>query len=704
MFPDPMLGPQSELQKALCSRCGATYAETEAEGHCPVCLMACLKPELIDGVGDDEDETIPQPFAVASAADSTRWEPPAPAELAGLIPGYEFQAFLGRGGMGAVYKGTQLRLQRPVAIKMMRRGAGGPVDFEARFEREAKSMAKLHHPNIVSVFDYGEAGAHYLYIAMELVDGADLMSLIHSGSVTQELALNLLPQICDALQYAHDHGIVHRDIKPGNIMITRGGQVKVADFGLARSLDALQGSETIGDARILTPDYAAPEQFDPQATVDHRADIYALGVMIYQMITGQLPRGAWKAPSQRAAVTARWDGIVSKALQTDPDERHQSASEVKTEVAFIHAGVLERGAHEAPPTGDKSTAGFRPGRRWLYVLVLLSLSALGLALLLPGWRSPPTQNQEHGSVDVAVPQPASPTVVVASDADDPLARASKEKPFINTLGMKFVPVPGTRVLMCIHETRRQDYAAYAQTGSYIDASWQDPKKGCLPYGVGQPYPAIKVKWPGSAEVHLQGDEKQHPVSNVMLKDAFQFCSWLAQKEKKHYRLPTDQEWSMAVGIGDTESFAPGTSPSSRGATRSNLFPWGPDFPPKSENRDGNYRDEAFHRLFIDSTKATWLAGYDDGYPVTAPVMSFKPNKLGLFDMGGNLSEWIADMFATPDRPFYVTRGCDWFYTTKLARYLDCSERQAIPIESFVTEKYRTIGFRCVIETKTTFAK
>ena len=704
MFPDPMLGPQSKLQKALCSGCGATYAETEAEGHCPVCLMACLKPELIDGVDDDEDETIPQPFAVASAADSTRWEPPAPAELAGLIPGYEFQAFLGRGGMGAVYKGTQLRLQRPVAIKMMRRGAGGPVDFEARFEREAKSMAKLHHPNIVSVFDYGEAGAHYLYIAMELVDGADLMSLIHSGSVTQELALNLLPQICDALQYAHDHGIVHRDIKPGNIMITRGGQVKVADFGLARSFDALQGSETIGDARILTPDYAAPEQFDPQATVDHRADIYALGVMIYQMITGQLPRGAWKAPSQRAAVTAQWDGIVSKALQTDPDERHQSASEVKTEVAFIHAGVLERGAHEAPPTGDKSTAGFRPGRRWLYVLVLLSLSALGLALLLPGWRSPPTQNQEHGSVDVAVPQPASPTVVVASDDDDPLARASKEKPFINTLGMKFVPVPGTRVLMCIHETRRQDYAAYfaayAGTSKHIDDSWQNPAKGCLPYLARKPYPDLQMKWPTIASLNLKGEEQSHPVTNVTWEDAFQFCSWLASEEKIFYRLPTDEEWSWAVGIGDIESFAPGTTPGSRGSEPSNRFPWEGAFPPESQTQAGNYPDETFHRLF---PQVPWLAGYEDGYETTAPVMSFKPNKLGLFDLGGNVSEWMADL--NNGGADHVTRGADWSSLNGCeSRRFDSSYRLSSQISRRWLTAYLAIGFRCVIETKTTFAK
>jgi hypothetical protein len=196
-------------------------------------------------------------------------------------------------------------------------------------------MAQLNHPNIVNVIDYGEAGQDYLYIVMEFIDGTDLVNVIRSGQMTQETALKLLPQICDALQFAHDHGIVHRDIKPANILLTRDGRIKMADFGLAKRFDAENSYRTQSGYGMGTPDYAAPEQFMGDASVDHRADIYALGVMIYQMITGTLPRGAWKPPSEKAAVDAFWDHIVARALQTDPHDRYASVSEIKTDLGGI---------------------------------------------------------------------------------------------------------------------------------------------------------------------------------------------------------------------------------------------------------------------------------------------------------------------------------------------------------------------------------
>ncbi|MDP1591771.1 MAG: protein kinase, partial [Prosthecobacter sp.] len=182
-------------------------------------------PDTPDPSLDPNSATIPlsgpRPTLSGSNVDL-----PLPEELTKLLPAgaYEITGFLGAGGMGAVYKGMQVRLKRPVAIKIMRRDMGRDHDFEARFEREAQAMAKLNHPNIVSVIDYGEAGPDYLYIVMELVDGTDLMDVIRSKQMTQEMALTLLPQICDALQFAHDHGIVHRDIKPSNIMLTRDGR------------------------------------------------------------------------------------------------------------------------------------------------------------------------------------------------------------------------------------------------------------------------------------------------------------------------------------------------------------------------------------------------------------------------------------------------------------------------------------------------
>ena len=291
-----------------------------------------LPPRLVDS---DATMAVSRPQSTQARQEAP--ELPLPEELTNLLPhgNYHVESFLGQGGMGAVYKGMQVRLKRPVAIKIMRRDFGRDHDFEARFEREAQAMAKLNHPNIVSVIDYGEAGPDYLYIVMELVDGADLMDVIRGGQMTQEMALSLLPQICDALQFAHDHGIVHRDIKPSNIMLTRNGRIKMADFGLAKRFDVESSFRTQTGTGMGTPDYAAPEQFSPNSPIDHRADIYALGVMIYQMITGQLPRGVWKPPSQRAEVAPQWDAIVSRAMQSDPCDRYQQASEVKTDVSSI---------------------------------------------------------------------------------------------------------------------------------------------------------------------------------------------------------------------------------------------------------------------------------------------------------------------------------------------------------------------------------
>ena len=312
-----------------------------------------LPPQLVDS---DATIAVSRPQSTQPRNDAP--ELPLPEELTNLLPhgNYSVESFLGQGGMGAVYKGMQVRLKRPVAIKIMRRDLGKDHDFEARFEREAQAMAKLNHPNIVSVIDYGEAGPDYLYIVMELVDGADLMDVIRGGQMTQEMALSLLPQICDALQFAHDHGIVHRDIKPSNIMLTRDGRIKMADFGLAKRFDVESSFRTQTGTGMGTPDYAAPEQFSPNSPIDHRADIYALGVMIYQMITGHLPRGVWKPPSQRAKVSTQWDAVVSRAMQSDPSDRYQQASEVKTDVSSIPLVGAGRAAGPSAAAGSPTTA------------------------------------------------------------------------------------------------------------------------------------------------------------------------------------------------------------------------------------------------------------------------------------------------------------------------------------------------------------
>jgi predicted Ser/Thr protein kinase len=381
-----------------------------------------LPPQPVDPAA-----TIPMSGPRPTLAGNKDVDLPLPEELSAMLPpgAYHVESFLGQGGMGAVYKGTQVRLKRPVAIKIMRRDLGKDHDFEARFEREAQAMAKLNHPNIVSVIDYGEAGPAYLYIVMELVDGADLMDVIRGGQMTQEMALSLLPQICDALQFAHDHGIVHRDIKPSNIMLTRDGRIKMADFGLAKHFDAESSFRTQTGTGMGTPDYAAPEQFSPDMPIDHRADIYALGVMIYQMITGQLPRGAWKPPSQRAPVAPQWDSIVSRAMQSDPSERYQQASEVKTDVTSI---PLTQGRAAGPPAAATGTGSAKSpnvalggpsalpqtkSRAQLLLGLIASAAVVALGAFIFMKEPAPKSNEAQPTATVPASAPVSPNAQVS---------------------------------------------------------------------------------------------------------------------------------------------------------------------------------------------------------------------------------------------------------------------------------------------------
>ena len=245
------------------------------------------------------------------------WTPPTPEELARLLPQYKIESMLGRGGMGAVYKGFQEKLARPVAIKVLPAELTADQQFVTRFEREAKTLARLQHPGIVSIYDFGQTADGYLYFVMEFVEGTDLQRILQGPGLEPEQALALITQICDALHAAHSQGVIHRDIKPANILITTYGRVKLADFGLARPDREDHGNITLSNVALGTPDYMAPEQREGQ--IDLRADIYALGVMLYEMLTGQLPRGAWAPPSRKVTVDVRIDEVVLKALQVEPD-------------------------------------------------------------------------------------------------------------------------------------------------------------------------------------------------------------------------------------------------------------------------------------------------------------------------------------------------------------------------------------------------
>ncbi len=311
-----------------CPGCGSGLAADAPEGLCPECL---LKRAMQGGSGSGDGPGTTTPHSPGPA-----FVPPRPEDLAPHFPQLEILELLGHGGMGVVYKARQLRLDRLVALKILPPELGRDPAFAERFAREARALARLSHPRIVGVHDFGEAGGLF-YLVMEFVNGLNLRGLLRRGRLKPEEALRIVPQVCEALQYAHEEGIVHRDIKPENILLDRRGNVKIADFGLAKLLGMMTPDSVLTGSRqvIGTLRYMAPEQMERPLTVDHRADIYSLGVVFYEMLTGELPMGRFAPPSKRAEVDVRLDEVVLRALEKEPERRYQHVSEVKTEVESL---------------------------------------------------------------------------------------------------------------------------------------------------------------------------------------------------------------------------------------------------------------------------------------------------------------------------------------------------------------------------------
>jgi serine/threonine protein kinase len=310
-----------------CPRCGTELPGKLSDEQCPKCLLE-FGIETEPGGGGNP----------SNPADSSQSPPPSIADLAPRFPQLEILEFLGQGGMGLVYKARQLSLDRVVALKILPVDKHHERNFAERFTQEARALARLNHPNIVAVYDFGQADGLY-YLLMEYVDGLNLRQLERSGNITPQEALKVIPPLCDALQYAHNRGIVHRDIKPENILLGQEGQVKIADFGLAKLLGLVVPDQALTRAEQVmgTPHYMAPEQMEHPLEVDHRADLYSLGVVFYEMLTGELPLGRFAAPSKKVEVDVRLDQVVLRALERERERRYQQASEIKTDLASVSA-------------------------------------------------------------------------------------------------------------------------------------------------------------------------------------------------------------------------------------------------------------------------------------------------------------------------------------------------------------------------------
>jgi serine/threonine protein kinase len=298
----------------FCTRCGA---ELDSHGLCARCLFAVAAAMPSEG-GQEAASTAP-----------------TPDELAPHFPSYELGELVGRGGMGFVYRARHRSLGRSVALKLLPHDIAEQQGFAERFAREARVLASLKHPSIVAVHDHGRAGPWW-FLAMEFVEGANLRTLMRDRAIAPRQALALVAQICDALQYAHERNVIHRDVKPENILVDREGRVRILDFGLSKfGGEPGRDNLTRADQVMGTPHYMAPEQWERPSEVDHRADIYALGVVFYELLTGELPLGRFAPPSHKVAIDVRLDEVVLRSLAKEPERRYQHASEVKTQVEHV---------------------------------------------------------------------------------------------------------------------------------------------------------------------------------------------------------------------------------------------------------------------------------------------------------------------------------------------------------------------------------
>jgi eukaryotic-like serine/threonine-protein kinase len=349
---------------------------------------------------------------------------------------YELDGVVGRGGMAEVYRARDIRLDRIVAIKTLRADLARDQIFQARFRREAQSAASLNHPNIVAVYDTGEdmaTGLPVPYIVMEYVDGRTVRDLLQEGHrLLPERSLEIIDGVLRALDYSHQAGIVHRDIKPGNVMVTRNGDVKVMDFGIARAMSDAQATMTQTAQVIGTAQYLSPEQARGER-VDTRSDLYSTGCLLYELLTGRPPftgdspvaiayqhvREDPIPPSMVDPDVPAWaDAIVLKAMAKPPADRYQTAADMRADLQRAASGLPVAAAPPTrvdmysqtqrmggdtmmagrtsgiPPVADSEYAGYgrgdgRGGRRWIpwvlgLVIVLGVVAGVAYYLLAGG--------------------------------------------------------------------------------------------------------------------------------------------------------------------------------------------------------------------------------------------------------------------------------------------------------------------------------
>ncbi len=288
---------------------------------------------------DPTADLLARGLAGVTGAKPAAWQAPAAEALAEVFPGLRVVSLAGRGGMGAVYRAEQIRLGRTVAVKIMPPEITPDPMARERFEREARVLSGLNHPHVLQIFDFGALPDGTLYLVTEWAEGGDLARLLAGKPQPLAFVQDWVAQIASALDAAHARGIVHRDLKPANVLVRADGRLALADFGLAHAQgQGFTTSLTMTGMIFGTFDYMSPEQMTPGAPVTPLTDIYALGVMTYQMITGRVPKGAYTRPSRFTDAPVAVDALIDAAMSNDAELRPKKAGDFAKKLSVI-AGV-----------------------------------------------------------------------------------------------------------------------------------------------------------------------------------------------------------------------------------------------------------------------------------------------------------------------------------------------------------------------------
>ena len=567
---------------------------------------------------------------------------------------YQILKLIGRGGMAEVYLARHMDLDMDVAIKLIRAERFPPEILQSvvkRFQNEAKKMAQLSHPNIVRVIDYGTYQG-VPYFVMDFLPGGTLKRYLGKPMPYQQAAKLLMP-ISRALAYAHANGVIHRDVKPANILIGKNGELLLSDFGVAKVMDSeqTQGLTATG-ASIGTPEYMAPEQAVGKA-IDYRVDIYSLGVILYELVTGRRPfiadtpmaviikqmRDPLPQPSRFVqGLPEKVEHILYKALAKDPKERYQNMIEFSEDLEKYSVSQLQSKIEEEleinKPTQKKEEIIYqkRPdvkekneqkniSRKFEgWPIILLFISIVVLIIIIKSINSSKITSVIN---------------IEATNHEEIIAGVNKSKvSAIDNMTLMYVPA-GEFLMGSTENDINAEEDEFPQHKVYLDAFWIDQTEVtnaqyrlCVEAG--------NCQEPEITDFYNSEKFTKHPVVYVSWNDAQGYCEWAGR------RLPTEAEWEKAA----------------RG-TEGQIYPWGDDSP-----------DNDFLNYYRNIGNTTVVGRYTLGV-----------SPYGLFDMAGNVWEWVADWYGAgyygnsptknPDGPdsgaLKVLRGGSWNMYTQAIR-------------------------------------